>query len=362
MLYNGFGDDMSGSIKNLRCTQCGGTYKDGICIYCGNKDLELNRIKSLLPGNDDITTYYDKIRKKMFEGKTLNSDEDEFFRLLLKNDMINDEFLDNAKIILYILSGKKIISYDTFEFFMIRTTEKTMRELNNGRIEKYLPKAHIRKLDGESGNAVSYDSITFNKKGIVDLYNGIVDVLSTYFHELYHTKQDIEIYLELFSNDIVNIIKDKIIFYNEVIKYGTSKYYRINYFNISFEIEAHHGGIDMAKDFLSSIGFNNLVPCIEILRNAWPHNSDGLERTVEENGVMVTKTLDEVFDSVIVDKPYYLEKYPQLAIEYIKEDNEVRKRTKEELVDMLISGMYSEVVNSYIKDLLKKKVAEEKRK
>ncbi len=347
-----------------KCSNCGGrAYDNGICLFCNCKNDVLDEIMKLITPSKTIDEYYETIILKKIENNTiLSEEEDKILYLLLKYDMVNESSLRDGKIIINILNKNNIISYDTFEFLIIRSTQYAMKKINNERIKPYFPKVYISELDGAGGNTFSYEYISFDKKSIENLYKGNFETLSIYFHELRHIEQEIEIYLKNFSSDIIDMIKDKVIKDYEFKKYGTKRYYEINYFNISFEVDAHHNGIDMTKALLHKYQFDYLVPFAEVLRNAWPVNSNRLERMVEENGVMVTKTLDEVFDGVIADNPHYLEKYPQLAIEYIKEDNKVRKKTKEELVDMLISGTYSEVVNSYIKDLLKAIVFEEKRK
>lgn len=310
----------------------------------------------------NIDEYYEKVIVKNVEtGTKFKQEEDRVLYLLLKYDMIHEASLEDGRILLKILNKNKIISYDAFELLMIRSAEKSMKELNDGRIKNYHPKAYVEKLEEEYGNAFSFYNVTFNKECIEDLYNGLVYTLSTYFHELCHIKQAIEFHLGLFRNNIVDMIKDTVIFYYELKKYGTKKYYKINYYNISFEVEAHNQGIDSAIEFLNKHGLNCYDSLFDVLRNSWP-TSNNKERTIEEDGVMVTKTLDEVFDKIIVDCPEFLEKYPQLTIQYVNDEDGVRKRTKEELVDMLISGVYSVETNDYIKGLLKRMVAQEKRK
>lgn len=347
-----------------KCSNCGGrAYDDGKCLFCNCKNDVLDEIMKIITPSKTIDEYYETIILKKIENNTiLSEEEDKILYLLLKHDMVNEYSLGDGKVIINILNKNKVISYDTFELLIIRSTQYAMKKINNKRIKHYFPTVYISELDGACGNNFSYEYITFDKKSIENLYKGSFETLSTYFHELRHVQQEIEIYLKNFSNDIIDMIKDKVIKDYEFKKYGTKRYYEINYFNISFEVDAHHNGIDMTKALLYKYQFDYLVPFAEVLRNVWPVNSNRLERMVEENGVMVTKTLDEVFCGVITDNPHYLEKYPQLAIEYIKEDNKVRKRTKEELFDMLISGTYSQVVNSYIKGLLKEIVLEEKRK
>ncbi len=337
---------MSVSIKNPKCTQCGGDYENGICSYCGHKNLEIANIKSLISSSDDIVSYYDKVRKKVFEGQTLDQSEDAFFYLLLKNDMVKDECLDDARILAYIFHGKKIIPYNTFEVLMLRVAEKNMREISAGRIENYDPKAYIRSLEGANGSAFEYYSVSFDKEIIKELYNGAIAPLSTYYHEIEHVAQAMAIYLGYINSDLMLALKEKIISYYEFKTFKTDYYYKRNYFDISYEIDAHHVGIYAAKHFLYNVcRYNNLDDYFEILRKAWPESKNTLKRVVIKDGKEIYKTVDEIFHEIIISNPKYLEKYPQLNIEYINEDGNIRKRTKEELLNIL--DKYSNDSNAY---------------
>ena len=134
--------------------------------------------------------------------------------------------------------------------------------------------------------------------------------------------------------------------YYEFKTFKTDYYYKRNYFDISYEIDAHHVGIDAAKHFLYNVcGYNNLDDYFEILRKTWPESKNTLKRVVIKDGKEIYKTVDEIFHEIIISNPKYLEKYPQLNIEYINEDGNIRKRTKEELLNIL--DRYSDDSNAY---------------
>ena len=300
----------------------------------------------MISSSDDIVSYYDKVRKKVFEGQMLDQSEDAFFYLLLKNDMVKDECLDDARILAYIFHGKKIISYNTFEVLMLRIAEKNMREISAGRIENYMPKAYIRNLEGANGSAFEHYSVSFDKEIIKELYNGAIAPLSTYYHEIEHVAQAMAIYLGYINSDLMLALKEKIISYYEFKTFKTDYYYKRNYFDISYEIDAHHVGIYAAKHFLYNVcRYNNLDDYFEILRKAWPESKNTLKRVVIKDGKEIYKTVDEIFHEIIISNPKYLEKYPQLNIEYINEDGNIRKRTKEELLNIL--DKYSNDSNAY---------------
>ena len=61
-------------------------------------------------------------------------------------------------------------------------------------------------------------------------------------------------------------LKEKIISYYEFKTFKTDYYYKRNYFDISYEIDAHHVGIYAAKHFLYNVcRYNNLDDYFEIL-------------------------------------------------------------------------------------------------
>lgn len=340
-------------IKNSRCTQCGGTCQNGICEYCGSKDVVTEEIKSIIKPYDDINGYYeDKIRTKIFKGLELDSKEDNVFNLLLKNDMIEINALDDALIISYIIYGKKIISYDTFESLIKRATEKNMRQLGKGKIENYHPVANIVGMKDANGSAYDYFYVNFNKLIISELYKGFIYPLSTYYHEIHHVMQAILFHIGYVNYDLMIMLKEKIIRDYEVMNYKTDYYYKDNYYNISYEIDAQQNGLNDAQRFLSLIGYNNLEDYFLKLKNKWPKNENELERVIRINGEKKYKTVDEIFDVIIMSSPDYLEKYPQLNIEYVNDNGVVRKRTKEELSDIIMDYLRDENTFSYIEQLI----------
>ena len=344
-------------LKSLTCSKCGGKVENDACMHCGAKDFTIDMINKLIKPQDNINNYYIKnIRLKIAKGQFLDKKEDIVFSLLLDNNLIKDESLDDARILSFIIDGKKIISYNTFKVLMMRSAEKSMRQINNDCIKKYTPHARIRNLDGANGSAFDINNVSFNELIIKELYEGYIYPLTTYYHELVHIKQSIEIELGHVSYDLVAMIKDKVISDYELKLNKTNNYYKRNYYNISFEKDAHLKGIKMAQQLMSNLGYKNLNEYFDKVRRLWPEDNNTLDRVVEDkdNGVLITVIQDEIFDKVIANNPGYLKRFPQLNFEYVNENGNVRKRTKNELNKIIMNYMDNEEVLAYLQKLINK--------
>ena len=101
-------------------------------MYCGEKDFTIEMINKLIKPYVNINDYYmSKIRAKIVKGEYLDKQEDKVFSLLLGNNLIKDEALDDGLIIINAVQGKKLTSYDTFRLLVMRSMERSMREINN---------------------------------------------------------------------------------------------------------------------------------------------------------------------------------------------------------------------------------------
>lgn len=344
-------------LKSLTCKECGGEVENGACMYCGAKDFTINMISNLI-NSDDINSYYiNKIRAKIAKGECLDKKEDKVFSLLLDNNLIKDEALDDGLIITYTIQGKKLTSYNTFRLLVMRSTERTMREINNGRIKPYNPHARTGKLDGANGSAFDIDNISFNELILKQLYEGYIYPLSTYFHELVHVAQNIEIRLGSRINfALITMLKESLIRRSELINDGTDNYYKKNYYNISFEVNAHQFGIEHMKQVFKIWGLKVDEEWFDKIRRLWPESNNNLDRIVTgEDGIESYKTVDDIFDYVIAKNPQYLKEYPQLNFEYVNENGTVRKRTKNELSDIIMNYMDNEEILAYLQKLINKR-------
>lgn len=295
---------------------------------------ELKNMKKLLPDNYTNEMFYNKIREKLQSNIKLSREEDRFLYYLLKYNMIDDKYLDEDLILKNVLHGNKVISYGTFEYVMVKKTEKIMKVFANNKIENYNPIVTIKHLNGSS-YLTTADHIYIDTYIIKELYEGFKSNLNTYYHKIERAKQEIAIKIGLFSEDLMLMIKDKIIIEEEMKCFNTTNYYDDNYYNLSFEIDANNAGFEASELFLRLLGYKHLDKYFEIIRNANNKNGDKLERVIRVNNKKEYRSANDVFDYVIANNPSYLDKYKQLNIEYVNDNGNVRRKNKKELeIDM----------------------------
>ena len=330
-------------MKKIKCPMCGGEISGNRCMYCKNviDDEKINQYKS------SFDAYNLSIRQKIQKGEKLSLDEEKVFSFLLKNNLIDDNELDDAIILYFILTNNKLISCDLFEQVMKLSAEKTMKELNNGMIENYNPKVEILLLDKSNGCTFMHNVVFLDKNRIDKLYDGDISALGTYYHEIQHVFQSILFEKGYVSTELMIMLKDEIITESEFNYNNSNNYYWNNYQKISYEIDAIQKGFEYTKNLLDQMGLKisetNQLDFQSIIENK--------DRIVEIDGIKQIKSVDEIFDDVIKQHPHYLKKYPQLGIEYIKENGNVVRRSKESLNEML-ENLNNEFLISYVQGLL----------
>ena len=143
--------------------------------------------------------------------------------------------------------------------------------------------------------------------------------------------------LGLIYEGIITMIKDFVIKEVDNTVFNKNDYYYDNYYNISYEIDAEQSGINSVKglfNYLNNLGIKTPLIDFDAIRRSWPQE-DNAKRKVRVDGEIVERKLDDLFLEMINLKPMCFDKYPQLALLYIKEDNKIRPRTKEELEEAL---------------------------
>ena len=351
-------------LKNPECKECGGEIENGVCMYCGEKDFTIEMINKLIKPYVNINDYYmSKIRAKIAKGEYLDKQEDKVFSLLLGNNLIKDEALDDGLIVINAVQGKKLTSYDTFRLLVMRSMERSMREINNGRIKPYKPHARIKKIEGANGSTFEWVGVEFDELLIKQLYEGYTYPLITYFHEFVHVMQNIEIKLgNRINSTLIIMLKENLIRKYEVAMKGTDNYYKKNYYNISFEVNAHQFGINHTKTFLKNWGLKVDEKWFNRIMRLWPEPNNSLDRIITgKDGVVTHKTVDEIFDYVIDKNPKFLEEYPQLNFEYVNDNGVIRKRTKDELESMLVNYASDNELSSYLHWLIRTMQEDEKK-
>ena len=286
----------------------------------------------------------------------------------------------------------KLISYENFENVIrnfILDVMKTFLENNKIADEcvvyiKQLPKGTKGLfLDSKKGN----NFLVINECVIKELYDGDIEQFIVIFHELNHFKVKYDIRLSEINDDIVRIIKEKLIRessqdpFNEIgsiksIKKGymyvNDDYYSANYELYSGEVYAN---IKAQEDYLFMLKSLTKDPNIQAdiinffqseYKSTFEKNKkyyDNHQRDFRTNLNFNDNFLsyEEAFDLLIKDNLDWLQ-YPQIAIEYYKDDNGiVHKRNESELIE-LFNNTEDLQQKEYIKFLISKSDTKDNKK
>lgn len=388
--------------KGKTCLGCGGNIfiRTGICPYCGrkiinieyasktlgkillsikNKALELDEltialyaIKEQFPEVEELMRQnnieeklnkrLDKINLKLVQGEILGKSEDIFLKNCLSNNIKPSNGLNNISIFRNIFSNneERIVGYETFEQVMKIFIEDMMREINNGRIDRYNPICCIydfKKTNNENSDAMVEKDfiIKINSQIIKDMYRdySIFDFISI-FHELIHIQQNIDIKMGYFTEDILLFIKDDIL--RELCFKEGFDYYWNNYQFINSEKDAE------IKGWMCTINFLEQVIGIKLKNEIVEELEKKINVQLEEKSNLLRKTkngkqdINFLFDYYIKNHSEFLEKYPQLTIEYIVSDGIVRRKTNDELLETIQQYSNQPIIVSYINKILSSKL------
>lgn len=260
---------------------------------------------------------------------------------------------------------EKLISYENFKNVIhdfILDVMKTFLKSNKIEDEcvvyiKQLPKGTKGLfLDNKKGN----NFLVINECVIKELYDGDIEQFIVIFHELNHFKVKYDIRISEINDDIVRIIKEKLIRessqdpFNEIgsiksIKKGymyvNDDYYRSNYELYSEEVYAN---IKAQEDYLFMLKSLTKNPNIQAdiinffqseYKGTFEKNKkhyDNHQRDFRANFNFNSYFLsyEEAFDLLIKDNPNWLQ-YPQIAIEYYKDENGIiHKRDESQLIEL----------------------------
>ena len=387
-------------LEHIDCTDCGKhrAIQTGICPYCGKRDNELEKLshqlisllnqlkdKKMLINNgislieklyfikqysnevipfkeiDDIIAMnnvekqindkIDEINSKIEEKQTLSFLDNTFISTYINHNINLINRLNYDEIIINIIQGNKIVENHTFEKIIIAYVKNLVSDINA--IGQYYKKIDVKPAISfaENGSFSEFDDSTkidISYESIKKLYEKQdISIFITIYHEIEHLLQYIAINFGVVSSNVIDYIKDKIL-RDEL----GETYYDENYNNISYEIDARIKGIENTIKFLTDeLKFSVKKEYFEEMfqKEQKLRNQESMRRINNQN-----RTLDEIFEEVISKKPHLLDKYPQLKIRYILDNNFVRKKTEEELL-----ATYSEYNNKpevleYIEKLLEK--------
>ena len=278
--------------------------------------------------------------------------------------MIFDNKLPDGFILMNIFLYKKKIFYETFKELLKRSVEKEMKRINGDKIKGYNPICDILKLNETSGKCRpltvrKYDRVVFEQISVIldeEVSRGFYEygndrAFMIIFHELRHVLQNIAIKIGLFTSDFLMMIKDSLIREYELKQFDTDNYYNDNYDDISLEIDAQRYSLINLIKFLGSFGYKIPDDILIELEKEFIHDIKE-ERKIIIDGKEEYKSMEDIFDFIVIEHPEYLDLYPQLRIEYIKDGKIVRRKTRDELIDTLLDSQNKEE-KEYVKKLLR---------
>ena len=363
-------------IRNYTCPNCGGKYENETCVFCyaTNNDLKndieilnqiliniTNDIEILNINNIPINTLFNLLNSLPFKITSIKNflnkyhyqeNFDEFTNEILtkinSNDTLTALEINCLETLIYqnnndktnnlynyfinnCARGKINASFECYKLLIKQFVEKLLKAFYKN------PKCIITDEQKEhNGLIVSGKSknhkVWINSLEIEEMYKtGNYNLINTIFHELTHGIQ----YKNIFNGNqtidplVILEIKDSILSEN------LPNYYKENYNNISFEIEAQYYGLLLSTRYL---GINiHLIPELEEKLNNLQQKILNKKRVFQGE----TIDIDLIFNRYIYKHPELLEKHPQLYILYKKVDDKVLPLTKEE-----IYLKYNEIINN----------------
>lgn len=369
-------------IKALSvCSSCGGKYKQDVCIYCQTKNNELTELifklnnlvnnfrnqvklsyiigvnilfnylysinsfeiysvnKLLLDANYHIVleNNFQNIIKKINEGATLKTSDYEFLSFFL----INNQFKDDIKLyvtntlIKGIANREYVPDVDSLNDLVKIFVEESVKNV----IGLKGAKCKIVEYEKEKiGGSTIFGTILVNRNQINHLVQGNITYLfNTLFHEMIHVLQ----YQRRKNGNISTY--DMLQIKDCILSELNRDYYENNYYLLSTENQAFLNEGKETLSYMSKLGIKPSEKEIEdINKNHEFHRKIYGVTTRLWNGKPCD--IETLFDSVIFDNPKILAQYPQLSLEYVVENNVVRRKTTEEL-----QSEYNDYLNGKLK-------------
>lgn len=179
--------------------------------------------------------------------------------------------------------------------------------------------------DKRTCGSALYGNVYVNKAQIRHLADGkITYLLRTLFHEMIHVRQ-----YQRRKNRCISIY-DMILLKDKILSDASRKYYEDNYYLLTTENQAFMSESKEALDYMEQLG---IIPSKEELDDInkdyeYHKNFCGATIRICED---VPCELDTLFDKSIYNSPSILNQYPQLSLEYIIDENIVRRKTRKEI-------------------------------
>ncbi len=265
---------------------------------------------------------------------------------------------------------KPIISYDEFKETIKAFIEKIMEtflentEYSN---DKYSCTFKQMRRSKRGEFSLENNEITINEDAIKNIYRGNLSEMTTIFHELNHFKINYELKLGKINQDLVRIAKEELLSISisdpldeknsiKGLSYINNNYYECNYRVFSEEKIAEINAIKNLIFFLKTADIELSEFEMKELERRIANNNRQYENYLRDfrynfNFNSYFLDFEEAFDIMIIDNPDWL-KCPQLDVEYYQDENgKVKKRTIEQLQEML-NNETDEGKKQYINQLL----------
>lgn len=216
----------------------------------------------------------------------------------------------------------------------------------------------------------SDNKIIINERVVKQIYSGKVNLMQIIFHELTHFKIAIDKKVGYVNEWVVRCIKEEIIsnvcLSNELNRsiIENESYFEGAFCNPSYEFTSEETIADIQGNkylllFLEYIGIN-LKPSvlnkikISLEKNLNDYNNHKTKFRLMNLIIPTSFSFDTIFDSIILNSPELLIKYPQLKFEYYISDGSVLKKSKDMLCEDLMN-VKDDNDMEYIKFLLQTK-------
>ena len=356
-------------IKSIsKCSQCRGSYKLDTCIYCDAKNSELTELIFKL--NDLIADFrsqvdisniiiinnlfnhlysinefeipsvnqllvdvnYTKlleehiqfIRKKINSENKLTQEDYDFLCFFL----INNQFKGDMKLGVSNLLIKGIAKKEcSFDINSLKEIVKIFVEeaIKNVIGLKYTHCKIVEYDNKRTCGSALYGNVFVSKDQINHLGEGKTTyLLRVIFHEMIHVRQFQR------RKDRCISINDMLLLKDNILSDVSRKFYDDNYYLLSIENQAY---MNEGKETLSYMDKLGITPSKEEL--------DDMDKDYEYHKNFCGATiriwkdvpceLDTLFDKSIYNSPSILNQYPQLSLEYIIDENIVRRKNRKEI-------------------------------
>ena len=351
-------------IRGYKCKNCGGNFNNSNCAFCDSLDndleIELERLRLILNNFSKETININNIKiNKLFNLLyTLNDSQDIINNFLDKynykqlfNDfsketiskldnpdtIFTDLELDTIETLIYqnnnqfnlkyiyqyfinkCINKKQNVSLECFQEIIKQLTEATLKPFYRNSqciLKKYDQINEKGKHFIEYGGNKAY-KIFLNIDEINNMYyNQDPTMLITLFHESIHGVQHKNIFYGNQDIDPLLLLEIK----DYILSKYIPNYYKENYENITFEIEAEYLGCLLASKYINKNIINS---------NTHYKYNNILNQTRTINGKITD--IDTIFNKYITNHPEILKKHPQLQHLYKIENNTVIPLNNEEL-------------------------------